>query len=86
MLTFVQPAIGVLMVLDKRSDEEVEYMEMRSNKSVTQPAAGPSTPQRGGIVEMGGAEAAVQILNTEDDDGEEAPVPDPFEYETDTEE
>lgn len=39
-------------------------------------------PSRG-EVGAGGAEAAIHILNTEDDDGEEdAPIPDEFEYES----
>jgi len=63
-------------------------MEVKSRKSVTQPAgAAAGATAAGGAVGGGGAEAAVEILNAEDDDGaEDAPLPDPFEYDTDIDE
>ena len=58
-------------------------MEIKSRK----PAA--AAPQGGVLApedDVGGAEAAVDVLNMEDDDGtEDAPLPDPFEYLTDSE-
>jgi hypothetical protein len=58
-------------------------MEIKSRK----PAA--AAPQGGALAsedDVGGAEAAVDVLNMEDDDGaEDAPLPDPFEYLTDSE-
>ena len=74
-------------------------MELKSRKPA--PATGPGNvvgtsintgaaplalaPARG-EVGTGGAEAAIHILNAEDDDDEEdAPVPNEFEYESDEE-
>jgi 26S proteasome regulatory subunit N2 len=80
---FLQPTGGILLLHDRKAGEPVELLEIKSRKPAPKPAtAGQTlTPQEPA------ASAAVDILNTEDDDGtEDAPVPDPFEYETDTEE
>jgi 26S proteasome regulatory subunit N2 len=74
-----------LLLHDRRPEEPVTLMEVKSRKSVTQPAGGSGA---GGqpAADVGGAQAAVDILNVEDDDGtEDAPLPDPFEYNTDSE-
>ena len=71
-------------------------MELKSRKPLVTPSAGNTLAgQAGGDgtaesarseVGTGGAEAAVNILNAEDDDGdEEAPVPDEFDYESEGE-
>ncbi|KAI5793103.1 armadillo-type protein [Geopyxis carbonaria] len=81
-----KPTGGILMLLDHKPGEPVELMEIKSRKSVTQPAGG-ATQATESVADIGGAEAAVDVLNAEDDDGtDDAPLPDPFEYETDTEE
>lgn len=64
-------------------------MEVKSRKSVTQPAGAVAGAAAAGsaVEEIGGAEAAVNILNAEDDDGaDDAPLPDPFDYDTDSDE
>lgn len=64
-------------------------MEVKSRKPSTQAAnaaASGAAIAEAVADEVGGAEAAVDVLNMEDDDGsEDAPVPDPFEYMTDSE-
>lgn len=81
MLIFFQPTGGILLLLDRKAGEPVELLEIKSRKPAPKPPTGGqslTTPQQAG---------AVQILNTEDDDStEDAPCPDPFEYETDSEE
>ncbi|KAF8471780.1 armadillo-type protein [Kalaharituber pfeilii] len=90
-----KPTGGILLLLDRRPDQPAELMEFKSRKPV--PAQGPGNVTGSGsaaagpsnlaaaqaAVGSGGAEAAVNILNAEDDDGEEdAPVPREFEYES----
>jgi 26S proteasome regulatory subunit N2 len=78
-----------LLLHDRRPEEPVTLMEVKSRKSVTQPAGGSGAAGAAGgqpAADVGGAQAAVDILNVEDDDGtEDAPLPDPFEYNTDSE-
>ncbi|KAI5853970.1 armadillo-type protein [Tricharina praecox] len=84
-----KPTGGVLLLLDRRPNEEVQLMEVKSRKSVTQPAGAVAGAAAAGsaVEEIGGAEAAVNILNAEDDDGaDDAPLPDPFDYDTDSDE
>lgn len=88
-----KPTGGVLLLHDRRPEEPVTLMEVKSRKTVTQPAsgsgaaAGAATGEAAAAAaEVGGAQAAVDILNVEDDDGtEDAPLPDPFEYESEGE-
>ena len=79
-----------MLLLDRRPNEEVKLMEVKSRKPTAQTAATVAATGAAAAAEqedVGGAEAAVNVLNMEDDDGtEDAPVPDPFEYMTDTEE
>lgn len=69
-------------------------MEVKSRKPASTAAAAAAAGAAGAgeaaaavtVAEVSGAEAAVDILNMEDDDGtEDAPLPDPFEYNTDSE-
>lgn len=85
-LISMQATGGVLMLVDRKKGEPVELLEIKSRKTVTQVAAGGPAPQQPAPEVGAGAVAAVDILNMEDDEGEDAPVPDPFEYETDSEE
>lgn len=79
----LQPTGGVLLLFDHRPNEPIDLLEIRSRKSVTQPA-GQSAQAGDGLQEVGGAAAAVITLNAEDDDtSADAPVPEPFEYNTD---
>lgn len=79
-----KPTGGVLLFLDRRPNEDVQLMEIKSRKSVTQPAAQGVGVEE--VADVGGAETAANIMNIEEDDGvETAPLPDPFEYHTDSE-
>ncbi|KAF8251062.1 26S proteasome regulatory complex, non-ATPase subcomplex, Rpn2/Psmd1 subunit [Wilcoxina mikolae CBS 423.85] len=82
-----KPTGGVLLLFDRKPDEEVKLMEVKSRKPASSAAAGAAAGTEAvSAAEVGGAEAAVQVLNMEDDDGtEDAPLPDPFEYNTDSE-
>jgi len=87
-----KPTGGVLLLLDHRPDEEVQLMEIKSRKPASAAAAtaaagaGEVAAPVVTVAEASGAGAAVEILNMEDDDGaEDAPIPDPFEYNTDSE-
>ncbi|KAJ9269663.1 hypothetical protein DTO212C5_4274 [Paecilomyces variotii] len=95
-----RPTGGVVVVLDKQPAEARETIELRASKEVKQ-AAAPETlqdrlqaaigaaalqsAQRGG---PGGAAAAAGVLTAvdEDESGEEAPLPQEFNYETEGEE
>jgi 26S proteasome regulatory subunit N2 len=75
------------LLFDRRPDEEVKFMEVKSRKPASTAAAGAATGAEAvAAADVSGAEAAVNVLNMEDDDGtEDAPTPDPFEYNTDSE-
>ncbi|KAJ9222563.1 hypothetical protein DTO027B5_7690 [Paecilomyces variotii] len=95
-----RPTGGVVVVLDKQPAEPRETIELQASKEVKQ-AAAPETlqdrlqaaigaaalqsAQRGGPV---GAAAAAGVLTAvdEDESGEEAPLPQEFNYETEGEE
>lgn len=76
-------------MLDRKPEEEVKLLEIKSRKPATTTAAAPAAGAAAAVAaaaEIGGAEAAVGVLNLEDDDGtDDAPLPDPFEYVTDSE-
>jgi 26S proteasome regulatory subunit N2 len=69
--------------VDRKPEEPVQLIEVKSRKSVTQPAGAPA--QDGEVSGGAGALAAINTLNAEDDNGEDAPLPEPFEYHTDSE-
>ncbi|CCX33138.1 armadillo-type protein [Pyronema domesticum] len=84
-----KPSSGILLLLDRKPEEEVKLLEIKSRKPATTTAAAPAAGAAAAVAaaaEIGGAEAAVGVLNLEDDDGtDDAPLPDPFEYVTDSE-
>jgi 26S proteasome regulatory subunit N2 len=89
-----QPTGGVILLEDTRPDEAKSLLELKARKKTA--AAGPA-PGAGGagqpstdftmadLTRGSGATAAAGVLNAvdEDDDGEEAPVPDEFEVDED---
>lgn len=95
-----QPTGGILLLHDRTPEQSAELMELKSRKPAPPSGAGNIagqniSPAAGssllgvsrGEVGGGGAEAAINILNAEDDDGDEdAPVPDEFEYESEGDE
>lgn len=85
---FFQPTGGVLLLLDRTPDQPVQQLELKVRKVPATSGHGQSV---GGLSanqdNTGGAAAAVNILNAEDDEGDDdAPVPEGFEYHTDSDE
>lgn len=87
-----QPTGGVILLEDTKPHEAKSLVELKARKktSAQAPAPGAGAAGRGGsddtamedvVVNVGGAEAAAGVLTAvdEDEDGEEAPVPDAFE-------
>lgn len=76
----------MLLLLDRTPDEPVQQLELKARKMPTISGPGQSV---GGLSanqdNTGGAAAAVNILNAEDDEGDDAPMPEAFEYHTDNE-
>ncbi|PWW75040.1 26S proteasome regulatory complex, non-ATPase subcomplex, Rpn2/Psmd1 subunit [Tuber magnatum] len=83
-----KPTGGILLLLDRTPSEPVRLMELKARKATVPTATGPSHtvgPVNDGPG-TGGAAAAVNVLNAEDDEGDEdAPLPEDFEYITDGE-
>lgn len=89
----IQPTGGILLLHDRTPDQPAQLLELKSRKPATTgpggvvgvmiAPGGASTILTRDHAGSGGAEAAIQILNAEDDDGDEdAPVPHEFEYES----
>lgn len=81
-----------MLVLDKRPDEPRDVIELSASQ--VQPAqaqgqqaaaANPNAQATEQQVGEGGASAAAGVLSAIDEDLEEAPVPDAFDYYTDNE-
>ncbi|KAL9107824.1 MAG: hypothetical protein Q9227_007339 [Pyrenula ochraceoflavens] len=93
-----KPTGGVMVVLDKESDEPRETIELKVSKTEVRQAAAPgqqtqepsaaNVPQTPAPAESGAAAAAgvLTAIDEDEEGGEEAPVPDDFDYKTDTEE
>ncbi|KAK4635108.1 26S proteasome regulatory subunit rpn2 [Fulvia fulva] len=88
-----KPTGGVILLHDEHSGEEKNLMELKARKKTTSAAAAPGVSQSSNDTAMadaaaasfGGAAAAAGVLTAvdEDEDGEEAPVPDEFEVDED---
>lgn len=78
----------MLLLLDRTPDEPVQQLELKVRKAPA--TSGPGQSVGGSLANqdnIGGAAAAVNILNAEDDEGDDdAPVPEMFEYHTDSDE
>ncbi|KAI5851178.1 armadillo-type protein [Morchella snyderi] len=82
-----KPTGGVLLLLDRTPDEPVQPLELKVRKAPVTSGPGHSVGGSANQDNTGGAAAAVNILNAEDDEGDDdAPVPEEFEYHTDSEE
>ncbi|KAF8442751.1 armadillo-type protein [Terfezia claveryi] len=91
-----KPTGGILLLHDRHPDQPAQLMELKSRKPAalagpgnavgvgnTPAGTSPMLTASQGEVGSGGAEAAIHILNAEDDDGDEdAPLPHEFEYES----
>ncbi|PUU77052.1 armadillo-type protein [Tuber borchii] len=83
-----KPTGGILLLLDRTPSEPVKLMELKARKATAPTTTGPghTVGSANDGPGTGGAAAAVNVLNTEDDEGDEdAPPPDDFEYITDGE-
>ncbi|CZT18509.1 probable 26S proteasome regulatory complex, subunit RPN2/PSMD1 [Ramularia collo-cygni] len=90
-----KPTGGVILLEDTRPNEAKDLLELKARKKTAAaapaPGAGPAQSARDVTMEdflegnTGGASAAAGVLNAvdEDEDGEEAPVPDEFEVDED---
>jgi 26S proteasome regulatory subunit N2 len=75
------------LLLDRTPDEPVQPLELKVRKAPVTSGPGHSVGGSANQDNTGGAAAAVNILNAEDDEGDDdAPVPEEFEYHTDSEE
>jgi len=83
-----KPTGGILLLLDRTPCEPVRLMELKARKATVPTATSPGHTV-GSVNDgpgTGGAAAAVNVLNAEDDEGDEdAPLPEDFEYITDGE-
>ena len=92
-----RPTGGVILVLDTQPEKEREVIELKATKVETKPApAAQGQAAQGQTADQaasrtpaqGGAAAAAGVLTAVDEDeegGEEAPVPEEFDYHTDNE-
>ncbi|KAK6434291.1 proteasome regulatory particle base subunit [Oleoguttula sp. CCFEE 5521] len=88
-----KPTGGVILLHDSQSDSPKSLLELKARKKTTVVAPTPGPAAAAADIDMpdlgfasgGGAAAAAGVLNAvdEDDDGEEAPVPDAFEVDDD---
>lgn len=97
---FNQFSGGVIVMTDSKPGETKSLIELKARKTVASPApmtaaqAGASTDTvmrdagLSALLGSGGALAGAGVLNAvdEDEDGEEAPVPNPFDVEDEEEE
>lgn len=97
-----QPTGGVILLHDTQSKEPKSLLELKAKKKTAQPVTGPGNavgskarapPGDHQMTDLfpglsGGAAAAAGVLTAvdEDEDGEEAPVPDEFEVDEEPEE
>ncbi|KAF2721807.1 26S proteasome regulatory complex, non-ATPase subcomplex, Rpn2/Psmd1 subunit [Polychaeton citri CBS 116435] len=95
-----KPTGGVILVDDTNPDESRTLIEMKAKKRTAPPAPTPGLPANANplagdvgmsdlVAAAGGAAAAAGVLNAvdeDDEDGEEAPVPDDFEVDSEPEE
>jgi 26S proteasome regulatory subunit N2 len=95
-LTFSKPTGGVILLEDTRPDEAKSLLELKAKKKTAAaapaPGAGPAQSSRdvamsdfatGNNAEGASSAAGVLTAVDEDEDGEEAPVPDEFEVDED---
>ncbi|TID23106.1 26S proteasome regulatory complex non-ATPase subcomplex Rpn2/Psmd1 subunit [Venturia nashicola] len=86
-----KPTGGVILLHDTTPEDSKTLLELTMRNSATQPAPvrdnGNGAPSAPGLDMLSGAAAAAGVLTAvdEDDDGEEAEVPDDFEYHSDGE-
>lgn len=88
-----QPTGGVILLTDTRPDEPHDLLELKARKKATPSApqpGGSGRPQTpGGVGEMretGAAAAAGVLTAVDEDEGEEAPVPEAFDVDEDEDE
>ena len=84
----------MIVVIDNKPSEPKKLIELKAKKVVRAPPATDTIDDRlaqafartGATATTGGAAAAAAVLNSideDDEDGEDAPLPKTFEYETD---
>ncbi|EME87497.1 uncharacterized protein MYCFIDRAFT_212910 [Pseudocercospora fijiensis CIRAD86] len=89
-----KPTGGVILLNDTQPSEAKTLLELKARKKTASAAPAPGAPATSsndtamedlGVPAFGGAAAAAGVLTAvdEDDDGEEAPVPDEFEVDED---